>query len=248
MFISARKIETVLAILLIRAGQVVALDQLITEIWGEDPPRRAAAGIHVYISQLRKFLNRPGPSGSVIVTRPPGYVLHMRDDEIDVDAFMRLMNKGRMHARERRHQEAAACFENALAMWRGPAVGDLRDGCTIMGFVTWLEEARLECIEILMNSYLELGHHRELVGRLYSLTREYPLYEAFYRHLMLALYRSERQAEALGVYQSARRVLNNELGLEPCRALRDLQRAILTATDDFGTDIRETPINLLPRG
>src|SRR6185503_18952705 len=118
-------------------------------------------------------------------------------------------------------------------LWRGPALGDLRAGPIVEGFVTWLAEARLECLEMLADSHLELGRHRELVGRLYSLTAEHPLREAFYRQLMLALYRSERQADALKVYQMARKTLNEELGLEPCRSVQDLQRAILTADDQL---------------
>ncbi len=101
------------------------------------------------------------------------------------------------------------------------------------GFVTWMSDARMECLEMLNDAQLELGRHRELVGRLYSLITEHPLREAFYRQLMLALYRSECQAEALKVFQVARRTLNEELGLEPCRALQDLQRAILTADDQL---------------
>jgi DNA-binding SARP family transcriptional activator len=225
--ISARKVEIVLSVLLIRSDQVVAFDQLMAEIWGDRLPRRATAGLHVYISQLRKFLRRPDQADNPVVTRQPGYVLHKGADEIDFHVFLQLMNQGRAHVREFRHEEAASCFERALALWRGPALGDLRSGPIVDGFVTWLTEARLECLEMLTDAHLQLGRHRELVGQLYSLTSENPLREAFYRQLMLALYRSERQADALKVYQAARETLNDELGLEPCRALQDVQRAIL---------------------
>ncbi len=227
--IGAQKVEFLLALLLVRADQVVALDQIIAEIWGENVPRRATAGIHVYVSQLRKFLSRPSRPGSPIVTRPPGYVLCLGSDELDFHSFQRLAGLGRDHAREGRPEEAAACFHSALALWRGPVLSDPPGSPIVGGFVTWLTEARLECIETLVDAQLQLGRHRECVGRLYSLANEYPLRETFYRQLMLALYRSERQADALNVYQSARKILNNELGLEPCRALQDLQRAILAA-------------------
>jgi SARP family transcriptional regulator, regulator of embCAB operon len=228
-YISAPKIETVLAVLLIRSDQAVAPTQLITEIWGETPPRRATAGLHVYISQLRKFLDRPDREQSPVVTKSPGYLLAKGSDEVDFHIFLQQVNQGRAHVREEHHEEAAACFENALAIWRGPVLSDVRNGPIVDGFVAWLTEARLECLEMLAESHLALGRHRELVGLLYSLTAENPLREAFYRLLMLALYRSERQADALQVYQSARRILSDELGLEPCRALQDLQRAILVA-------------------
>jgi DNA-binding SARP family transcriptional activator len=229
--ISARKIETVLTVLLIRSDQVVALDQLITEIWDEAPPRRAMAGLHVYISQVRKFLTRPGRTENPVETRAPGYLLRKGEDEIDFHLFREEVERGRALARDRRFEEAAACLEAALGLWRGPVLGDLRGGPIIEGFVTWMTESRLECLELLADAYLRLGRHREVIGRLYSLVTENPLREVYYRQLMLALYRSERQADALEVYRSARDTLREELGLEPCRALRDLQRAILTADE-----------------
>jgi DNA-binding SARP family transcriptional activator len=224
--ISARKIETVLALLLIRADQVVVPDQLMTELWGDRPPRRAMAGLHVYISQLRKFLHQAGQAESPVVTQSSGYLLRQGDDELDFQLFLRQVGEGRTQLRERRLEEASQVLDQALELWRGPALGDIR-GLVIDGFAAWLVEVRMECLEMLVEAQLQLGRHRELVGRLYSLTAENPLREAFYRQLMLALYRSERQADALKVYQAARKTLIAELGLEPCRALRDLQQAIL---------------------
>jgi len=226
-FINAKKMQVLLTLLLIRARQVVTIDEAIAEIWGNDPPRRATAGIHVYISQLRKFLDRPGRSESPILTRPPGYLLQLGDDQLDVHQFQELMHRGRGYLGSGQHAEASTVFEGALALWRGPVLGDLCAGPILEGFATWMQETRLECVELLVETQLSLGRHRELVGRLYSLTAEHPLREAFYRQLMLALSRSERQADALRVYQQARNTLNEELGLEPCRALRELQRAIL---------------------
>ncbi|HEV8562988.1 MAG TPA: AfsR/SARP family transcriptional regulator [Actinophytocola sp.] len=226
-FISARKMEILLAALLIRNGQVLTAPQIITEIWGENNPRRANAALYVYISQLRKFLHRPDHQ-SPIVTRPLGYLLRTGDDVLDLHEFQALVVKGRDHTKARRHAAAADAFGAALELWRGPALGDLRgDGPIINGFTTWIGEARLECVEMHIDARLALGQHRELVSRLYGLVTDHPLRESFYRQLMLALYRSERQADALSVYQSARRILNEELGLEPCRSLRDLHQAIL---------------------
>jgi DNA-binding SARP family transcriptional activator len=230
-FISARKIETLLATLLIQADHLVTADQLIAEIWGDRPPRRATAGLHVYISELRKFLSRGDGIDSRIVTRPPGYVLNVGTDEIDLRIFLDLVSQGRAHLREQRLEESMECFERALGLWRGPALGELASGPMTEAFLTWLSEARLECIELLVDVQLQLGRHREVGGRLFSLTAEFPLRETFYRQLMLALYRSERTAEALNVYKSARRTLHGELGLEPCRALQDLHHAILVADD-----------------
>jgi SARP family transcriptional regulator, regulator of embCAB operon len=227
--ISAEKMEVLLATLLIRSGQVVSLNQLITEIWSEAPPRRATDALYVYISQLRKLLDRARPAESAIVTVAPGYRIELGHDELDLTIFQRHVHEGRAAARDGRRQDAARYFGQALDLWRGPTLIELRNGPIVTGFVSWLEEMRLECTERLMHSNLELGRHRELVPELFSLTAEYPLHEAFYRQLMLALYRSERRGDALRVYRSARRVLQDELGLEPGRALGDLQQRILAA-------------------
>lgn len=230
-FISAKKIETILAVLLARADQAVTIDELMREIWGERMPRRATAGIHVYISQIRKFLSRPNREGTPLLRQPSGYLLHLGEDEIDYHDFTRLVERGRAHLRERDHAAAAGCFDEALALWRGPALVDLHEGPILCGFATLLTEERIECTEMLIKAQLRLGRHREQVGRLYSLITEFPLREGFYRQLMLALYRSHRRADALHVYQVLRKALNEQLGLEPCRELRDLQRAILLADD-----------------
>jgi SARP family transcriptional regulator, regulator of embCAB operon len=237
-FISAQKVETLLAVLLIRSDQVVTTSQLMNEIWGEDVPRRAMAGIHVYISQIRKFLSCLGKLEDPIVTRPPGYMLRLGSDELDFHSFLNQVSLGRQHSRLGRYEQAVACFEDALSLWRGPVLGEIHYSPILSGFATRLTETRVECHEILIDAELMLGRHRELIGRLYSVSADYPLHEAFYRQLMLALYRSDRQADALNVYQSARTVLNDELGLEPCRALQEIHQSILTA--DPSLDLRGT--------
>ncbi|WP_026411146.1 AfsR/SARP family transcriptional regulator [Actinomadura oligospora] len=228
--IRARKVSTLLTVLLVRADQVVSIDQLMTEIWGEEPPRRAIAGLHVYVSQVRKFLDRPGRPDSPVVTRPPGYLIRLGGDDLDVRIFERLVARGREHARHGLHERAAADFEQALNLSYEPLWDDVCKGPILEGFQTWLQETRLECAEMLMESRLALGRHRELVSDLYQLTTEHPLREALHRQLMLALYRCGRRGDALAAYQAARRTLRRELGLEPCPALQRLQRAIL-ATD-----------------
>jgi DNA-binding SARP family transcriptional activator len=240
LYISARKIEILLAALLIRSEKVVTVHELFTEIWGQQLPRRSTAALYVYVSQLRKLLSRLGGSHSAIVTKSPGYLLHLNGDELDLHVFQRRVQQARAYAAAERHGDAVAAFEGALDLWEGPALGDLRDGPVISGFATWLEEARLECTEAMIESYLASGRHRQVVGRLYDLTAAQPLREAFYRQLMIALYRSERQADALKVYHTARSWLNDELGLEPGRALRNLQRAMLSGDSDL--DVQPYPM------
>ena len=234
--VSAPKMEIVLGTLLIRANQVVSIEQLGTEIWGADPPQRATAALYVYISQLRKLLTgEPGRFGP-IVTRAPGYLLRTEQDEVDLQIFQRLVADGRESMRAERYEEARSAFQQALALWRGPALSELREGPIINGFAIWLEEIRLECNELLVEAKLRLGRHRELISVLHRLIGEHPLHEAFYWQLMLALYRSERRADALDVYRKARATLNRELGLEPGRRLRELQQSILVSGDAL--DIR----------
>jgi DNA-binding SARP family transcriptional activator len=230
--IRAPKVKTMFATLLARAGHVVTAGQLIEEIWGENPPRRAIGAMHVYVSDLRKFLNRPFLGESPIVTCSPGYLLRLSpSDEVDYQRFLDLVDAGRSHIKECHYEESVECFESALALWRGPALHDVSNGQVLSSFVTWLTEVKMECTELLVEAQLRLGRHRQLVGRLYSLTVENPLREAFYRQLMVALYRSDRRGDALQVYQSARTVLIDELGLEPCRALQGLHQAILESDD-----------------
>jgi SARP family transcriptional regulator, regulator of embCAB operon len=233
--ISAPKTEQLLATLLIRHDQVVTIEQLIEELWGEQVPKRALAGLYVYVSQLRKFLSSAGQGSNPITTHSSGYILRLGTDELDILMFQKLVNAGREYVKERKYSDAVNALEAALALWRGPILAVPGNGPIGYGFVTWISEVQLECTELLMESRLRLGHHRELVGRLYSLTAEHPLREIFYCQLMLALYRSDRKADALSIYQNARQVLQNELGLEPCRALQDLQRAILAADDHLNT-------------
>jgi SARP family transcriptional regulator, regulator of embCAB operon len=232
-FITARKVETLLAVLLVRSDEVVTHDQLVSEIWGENPPLRATAGLHVYVSQLRKFLHRQHRGASPVVTRSSGYLLHLGHDQLDLHCFLRLTDLGRSRLRAGRPEEAREAFEGALTLWRGPSLGDLRRGPILEGFESWLRERRLECLEMLVDTQLHLGRHRESVSLLVSLIAENPLREVFYHRLMLALYRSHRTADALEVFHSARTMLHDELGLEPCRALRDLHHAILRNDDEL---------------
>ncbi|TMR04962.1 AfsR/SARP family transcriptional regulator [Actinomadura soli] len=226
--VNAQKVEILLAALIIRSGQVVSADRLIREIWGEEPPRSATAGLYVYISQIRKLLRRPGTQPSPVLTRPPGYVLTLAPpDGLDLRDFTALLKEGRAHLRSSDHKAAVRSFEDALALCRGPLPADAARGPILQGFRTWLNEAQLECMEGLMDARMALGRHRELVSDLYLLSTEHPIREAFHRQLMLALHRSGCRGDALLAYQRARRTLREELGVEPGAALQDVQRAIL---------------------
>jgi DNA-binding SARP family transcriptional activator len=227
--VSAPKMGCVLTALLIRSNQVVSKDALISEIWGEEPPRRATPALHVYISQLRKLLSASQPAAGPIVTRSPGYLLQVEEGQIDWQEFRSLAERAREYRRGGALVEAVHCFEQALKMWRGAPPSELGEGPIVTGFLTWLQEFRLECLEEYVEVNLELGTHRAVVSLLFNLVAEYPLHETFYGQLMRALHASERRADALRVYRQARQVLDEELGLEPGPTLRRLHNTVLTA-------------------
>ncbi|HEX5894937.1 MAG TPA: BTAD domain-containing putative transcriptional regulator [Thermoleophilaceae bacterium] len=212
------KQRSVLAILLMHANELVTTDQLIDEIWGGAPPAKAAKNIQVQVSRLRKVLD----SGR-LTTGPGGYVLHIGPDESDVARFERLVAEAGSAA----PQGAAERLREALALWRGPALADLAYEGFAQPEIARLEEMRLSVLVQRIDADLALGRHAELVGELEALVSRHPLQERLRYQLMLALYRSARQAEALEAYRVARRELSEELGLEPSEQLRQLEQAIL---------------------
>ncbi|NUP48627.1 MAG: AfsR/SARP family transcriptional regulator, partial [Catenulispora sp.] len=227
--VGSAKTGVLLSALLIRAGQVVPTSQLMTELWPQEPPAQAMGAVHVYVSQLRKLLRCSPSATSVIEACSPGYVLHTGSDERDFAVFWRRLRSARDLLRSGAAVEAAAESDAALDLWRGVrALGGLRGGPMVDGFTAWLQESRLECLELRIEANIAAGRHRETVGELYSLVDRHPLRESFYRLLMLALYRSNRQAHALRVYRRARTAVSDEFGVEPCPGLRDLQQAILS--------------------
>ena len=212
------KARTTLGVLLIHANSVVATDRLIDDVWGARPPATATKSVHVYVSQLRRSLG-----ADAIVTRPPGYELRLEPGQLDLDRFERL----REEAAHAEPATAAATLREALALWRGPAFADFTYAAFAQATIARLEELRLGALEERIEAELELGRHAALVGELATLAQEHPLRERIRAAQMLALYRSGRQAEALAAYQSARRRLVDELGIEPSRALHELERRIL---------------------
>ncbi|MFF9479888.1 BTAD domain-containing putative transcriptional regulator [Streptomyces sp. NPDC014733] len=227
--VSAPKMQVLLAALLIRANRVVPRDELTNEIWGSAPPRRATASLHVHVSQLRKILTRPGRSGTPIATTAPGYVLRLAPGELDLHRFQCLLQDGRRAARSGNHERAVDLLGAALSLHRGAVLDGVAGGPVVGGCARWAEEVRIECAELFVTSGIALGRHQEMAGVLRSLLARHPLHEAFYRQLMLCMFRSGRRAEALRTYHCARDAIRQELGIEPSRELRELQRTILLA-------------------
>ncbi|WP_261567427.1 AfsR/SARP family transcriptional regulator [Frankia gtarii] len=233
--LSAPKMETTLAALLVGAGRVTTKDSLVLELWGDRPPRRAASAIHVYISRLRKFLAAAeadpaeADPAEAIVTKPSGYLLRLDGASFDVTEFQDAMRDGHAYQAAGRYEAALSAAERALSLVRGPVLAETAvEGPVLTAFAAWAEEERLAALELFVEARTALGRYREVISLLGTLTVQHPLRESFYSQLMLVLYRSGRQAEALAVYRGAQQVLRAELGLEPCRSLRRLHNAILT--------------------
>lgn len=220
--LAAPKQRALLAILLLNANEVVSTDRLVDGLWGEAPPRRAVKAVQVYVSQLRKALD-PG----VIVSQPPGYLIELEADQLDLHRFERLAAEGRRALEQQDASAAAAKLREALSLWRGAPLADLAYESFAQVETSRLEELRLAALEDRIDADLSLGRHAELIGELEALVSAHPLREGPRGQLILALYRCRRQAEALEAYRSARQVLVEELGIEPSRELHELEEAIL---------------------
>ncbi|GAA4666495.1 AfsR/SARP family transcriptional regulator [Streptomyces youssoufiensis] len=231
----AAKPRVVLASLLVRADRVVSVDTLADELWGGSPPRTPTATIQVYVSHLRKTLQAADPDGGrdALVTRSPGYVLHPRPGQLDLADFEELHDRGRAALERGDHAAAADLHRRALALWRGPLLADTPHGALLGGAAAWAAEVRVSALEQRVRADLQLGRHRELVGELRSLVAEHPLREELHAHLMLALFRTERQSEALRVYARLREALIDELGTEPGPPLQRLHHRVLAADQEL---------------
>ena len=224
--IGGPKLRALLVILLLRANESVPRDVLVHELWGEQPPPGAQGSLEVYVSRLRKALGAAGDE-LVLVTRSGAYRLQVDDGQLDARRFERLVEQGRAALTGNAPAQAAASLRAALQLWRGQALADLANGPGPRVEAVRLEELRLSAVEDRIDADLALGRHAGVVGELKALVAVYPLRERLQGQLMLALYRSGRQAEALKVYRAARRTLVEELGLEPGPELQRLERAIL---------------------
>ncbi|MGW0536607.1 BTAD domain-containing putative transcriptional regulator [Streptomyces sp. NPDC003032] len=226
----AAKHRAILATLLVRAGEPVPTETLISELWGDTPPRTATTTIQVYISQLRKFLNLADSNGAgqAIVTRRPGYLFRLDPGQLDLTLFEALYEQGLAAAERQEHARASDLLGEALALWRGRFLADTPAGPLLSAEGSRLSEMRVSALEQRIRADLQLGRHQELLGVLRTATAEHPLREELHAHLMVALYRSGRQAEALQVFAALRRTLVDELAIEPGPSLQRLHQRLLS--------------------
>ena len=231
------KQRAVLAHLILRPNRVVPAGLLIDELWGEEPPETARNTLQTYVYRLRKVLG-----DARIEAGSGGYLLHAEPDEIDAGRFEALVK----HAKAsivRTRQPRLAELEEGLALWRGEALADLGDEPSLRGEIARLEELRLAAIEHRIATELGMGSHTTVVSELEALTARYPLRERLWAHLMLALYRAGRQAEALTTYERARQVLASELGADPSSELQHLHEQILSQDPELRVQITPAPVS-----
>ena len=216
-----------LVLLLLHANAVVPAKQLAELLWGEEQPATSAAALRNHVSRLRRQLGEQ--AGARVRTVAPGYLVEVGEGELDAQVFTEACGRGRRALVEGDHAAAAAILSDALLMWRGEPLADLPPGADVAAEAQRLDETRLLALEGRIEADLCLGRHRELVAELRTLVGAHPLREALHGQLMLALYRAERQAEALEVFQGLRRTLVGELGVEPSGPVQELCRRILAA-------------------
>jgi SARP family transcriptional regulator, regulator of embCAB operon len=228
---TAPKVRQTAALLLCRANQLVATEAMIDELWPDGPPRSAVTTTQTYIYQLRKLLARGvgnEEAGQLLLTRPPGYVLCVPDDQIDTRSFDYLVNQGKALAAQGHKDESSRNLRDALALWRGAALADVvARGPVLSAYVVHLEELRIQAHELRIRIELELGRHRDLVPDLRALVSAHPLNESFHAQLITSLQKAGRRGDALMAYQSLSRLLRDELGIEPSPPLRRLQHELL---------------------
>jgi DNA-binding SARP family transcriptional activator len=232
---TAPKQRQVLALLALSPGRVVTVPAMIDEIWGSEPPRAPMSSLQTYILNLRRKLERAlAHQGTrspkeVLVTGPNGYLLDIAPGEIDAGKYDQLAAAGRRAVNNGEYATASRILESALRLWRGPALVDVSAGPQLQIEVTRLEESRLSVLDLRIDADLRLGRHHQLLDELATLCARFPWLENFHAQYMLALYRSGRQWRSLEVYRQLAAMVAKQLGVEPCRRLRQLHQAILSS-------------------
>jgi DNA-binding SARP family transcriptional activator/predicted Zn-dependent protease len=227
--LGGRKPRALLAMLILRRGQIVAVDELIDALWGNEPPKTADHSVQVYVSELRKALGGSSDGSTLLTRRDPGYTLDVPETALDLHRFDALRARGRAALDEDDPGRASPLLEEALGVWRGAALADFTYDDFAHGEIERLEELRLTTLEDRLDADLALGRHAELVAELRPLIDEHPARERIRADLMLALYRSGRQPEAVEVFHSGRALLGEEYGLDLSAKLVELASAILAS-------------------
>ncbi|MEV4754139.1 AfsR/SARP family transcriptional regulator [Micromonospora sp. NPDC049559] len=241
---SAPKLRNVLAVLLVHAGQVVPVGSLVRELWDDNPPVSGRTTLQTYILNLRKLfaastgLSTDEISRTIIVTHPGGYSFQVDQFTVDLHRYHSLVSAGREALSREDDRTGVRQLNEALRLWRGPALVDVAVGSVLESKRRQLEESRLVVLEYLVDAELRLGMHREVLTELAALTVENPLHEGLHAQYMRALHLSGRRAQALETFHRLRSNLVSELGLEPEPKVQLLHQSILNADVEFDAHIR----------
>lgn len=255
---SAPKLRTVFSLLVVQANKVVRTDQIIDEVWEENPPTSVTTTLQTYIYQLRKLLRLAVPAEKRVPaeggrgtaslrTSPYGYVLALAPDALDSVRFKQFVDQGRSEIESGAFSAAAKTLTGALRLWRGAPLVDVCRGPALQTEILRLEEMHKNALEDRIDAELQLGRHHELLGELTRLAAQRPTDEGLQARLMLALYRAGRRSEALKVYLRARGALATELGLDPSSTLQQLHHAVLTADPNLDLPAARAPVHLVKR-
>jgi DNA-binding SARP family transcriptional activator/streptogramin lyase len=239
------KERTVLAVLLLHANEFVSRERLIDELWGTSPPPTARKAVNVYISKLRQTLTRNGHDP--IATAEGGYRLVVSPDLLDAERLRNLIAQARGCIADSESDAASQLLQEALALWHGPTLAGIQLESLCRDEVAQLDELRLAALMDRIDCDLALGRHEQVLGELNVLVREHPLRERLRAQQMLALYRADRQADALDAYAEVRRALVDDLGIDPSEALQRLQQAILRHDPALATPEGTAAVNGLPQ-
>jgi DNA-binding SARP family transcriptional activator len=232
----AAKPRALLAVLLLGRNRVVPVHELVADLWSDEPPETATKALQVYVSQLRKAIG-----ADRVVTKAPGYSLRVEEGELDLDRFEQLAQEGRDRVGAGDAAGAADLLGQALSLWRGPAFAEFAAEPFARDAGARLDDERLAALEDRIDAELELGRDDALVPELEELVARSPYRERLRGQLMLALYRSGRQAEALDLYRRTRATFVDELGIEPGPRLQELERAILRHDPELRPGGRRRP-------
>ncbi|MBB1158453.1 MULTISPECIES: AfsR/SARP family transcriptional regulator [Amycolatopsis] len=222
----APKVRQLLALLLFYHNQIVSTDQIVDELWGEESPRQAALTVRTYVCHIRKAMGEPG-GGHGLRTVSSGYLLSLGTGQLDVSRFSSFYHSGRAHYEAGEHEKASESFRRALEVFRGRVLADVETGAILRPFKARLEEERTAAQALRIQTDLALGRYLQLIGELRSLTISQPLNEWAHARLMEALTHSGRRSDALNVYRTLRRTLDQELGIAPAPELQRLLQRIL---------------------
>ncbi len=234
--VSGIRVRALLAALTARIGQAMPTERILKEVWADNPPATDRKAVAVAVLRLRRVLG--DHEGRWLLTRPSGYVLDIPPDHLDAVRAERLVREGKAALAAGNPRTASRYLTRALAQWRGEPYADANATSSVAQRITELESLKSEAVQARIDAKLELGYHQELIGELRSLTAANPLHEPHWLQLMLALYRSGKQAEALAAYMKLRQGLAENLGVDPGRQLQELHLRILRA--DAGLLTRPT--------